>query len=400
MTTSLRLLAIVALAFFPMRAPLRAQTLINEVSVKAFGATGNGVTDDTTAFQAAIAAAQASQTNNGIYVPMGKYVISASLTLYQLEMIGKFAGGWPADSMPMPTLLIRHYNEPALILQDGASVHGVSLDYDSGSPTNSVAPAISLQGEGVTISSSRIQYPYDGITTPSSATPNRARLSDIFIVSPKHVGVQISKVYDFVQCHHIEVWCNVGYSTGPGFSFGMINGGSFNGLLGFQCTPGIQISTDTTAGGGNFTGNLMDCCMDACTTGLSITGDHQVKVTAGDWDCENYGVVVNGTNAQVSIVGGKWHANSNQSIDVTLAKNVVISSCIFYQSVPEANPLVWISHCTTVTMDSCQFLSGSAGLQLDSQVQRAVITGNSFESGGIINNMTSTNQVIANNLLP
>jgi len=400
MKTLLKSFAIATLALFALSVTLRGQTVINNVSVKSYGATGNGVTDDTAAFQAAIAAAQASQTNNGIYVPMGKYVISASLTLYQLEMVGKIAGGWPADSMPMPMLLIRHYNEPALILQDGASIHGIAVDYDMGSPTSSVAPAVSLQGEGVTISSFRIQNPYDGISTPSSATPNHARLSDIFIVAPVHMGVQISKVYDFIQCQHIEVWCNGGFSTGPGFSFGMINGGSFNGLLGFQCTPGIQITTDTNAGGGNFTGNLMDCCMDACTTGLSITGDHQVKVTAGDWDCENYGIVVNGTNAQLSVVGGKWHANSNQSIDVTLAKNVVISSCIFYQSVPQSNPLVWISNCTTITMDSCQFLSGSTGLQLDNQVQRAVITGNSFESGGIINNMTSTNQIIANNLLP
>ena len=400
MKTFFKSLAIAALALFAMSVPLRAQTLINYVSVKTYGATGNGVTDDTAAFQAAIAEAQASQTNTGVYVPKGNYVISASLTLSQLELLGKFSGAWPADNMPMPTLLIRHYNEPALILQEGSSVHGISVYYDSGSPTTSAAPAVSLQGEGITISSFRIQNPYDGITTPSASTPNRARLSDIFIVAPKHMGVQISKCYDFVQCQHIEVWCNGGFSTGPGFSFGMINGGSFNGLLGFQCTPGIQIATDTNVGGGTFTGNLIDCCMDACTTGLSITGDHQVKVTAGDWDCENFGVVVNGANAQVSIVGGKWHANSNQSIDVTLAKNVIISSCMFYQSVAQSNPLVWISSCTTVTMDSCQFLSGSTGLQLDNQVQRAVITGNSFESGGIINHMTSTNQVIANNLLP
>jgi hypothetical protein len=398
MKTFPKLLLITALGL--MAATTRAQTLINDVSVKTYGATGNGVTDDTAAFQAAIAAAEASQSNNGVYVPMGKYVISASLTLYQLEMIGKFAGGWPADSMPMPTLLIRHYNEPAVIMQDGASIHGISIDYDQQSPSSSVAPGVSLQGEGITISSLRIQNPYDGISTPSSSTPNHARLSDIFIVAPVDMGVQVSKVYDFIQCHHIEVWCDTGFSTGPGFSFGMINGGSFNGLCGYQCTPGIEISTDTNAGGGNFTGNFMDCCMDACTTGLAINGNHQVKVTAGDWDCEFYGTTVNGANALVSIVGGKWHANGANAIDVTLAQNVVISSCMFYQSVPENNPMVLIGNCTTATVDSCQFLSGSAGLQINSPVQRAVITGNSFETGGITNHMTSTNVVIANNLLP
>lgn len=400
MTTSIRLIApaLVALLAWPVAS--RAQTVLNDVSVKSYGARGDGVTDDTAAFQYAISAAQASGTNNGIYVPMGKYVISSSLTLNQLEMVGKFDGGWPADSMPMPTLLIRHYNEPALIMQDASSVHGIAVDYDQGSPATSNAPAVSLQGEGVVISSFRIETPYDGISTPSASTPNRARLFDIFIVSPVHMGVQVSKVSDFIQCQHIEVWGAAGFLTGPGFSFGAIAGGTFNGLVGYQCTPGFQIYTDTNAGGGIFTGNLVDCSMDATTTGVSITGDHQVKIIGGDWDCEFYGTTVNGTNAQVSIVGGKWHANGAQSIDVTLAKNVIISSCIFYQSVPQSNPLVWISSCTTATMDSCQFVSGSTGLELDSGVQRAIITGNSFETGGIINHMTSTNQMIANNLLP
>jgi hypothetical protein len=387
-----------------MQASLRAQTSLDDLSVKTYGAAGDGVTDDTAAFQNAIAAAQSGH-NNGVYVPMGKYVISGTLTLYQLELIGKFAGGWPADSMPLPTLLIRQYTAPALILQDGASVHGINIRYDQQTPTTTNAPAISLQGEGITLGSLRIQYPYDGITTLSSATPNRARFSDIFIVQPTHVGVQISKCSDFVQLHHVEVWCSATYSTGPGFSFGSIAGGSFNGLLGYQCQPGIQIYTDTSPGGGTFTGNFVNCCFDACTTGISITGDHQVKVTAGDWDSESYGAVINGTNAQVSIVGGKWHANAAQAIMVAQAKNVVIDADLFYRSSPPAGsgtnqPFVWIANATTVTVSGCQFLPYSTGLELDNQVQRAVVTGNSFEAGGIINNMTSPKQSIANNLLP
>src|ERR1035438_5728350 len=160
-----------ALALSGAAARLMAQTSINDISVKNYGATGNGVTDDTAAFQNAIAAAQAG-TNNGIYLPMGKYVISSTLTLNQIEMLGKFAGGWPADTMPMPTLLIHQLTAPGVILQDGSSIHGVAISYNAGTPTTTNAPAISLQGEGITLSSVRIQYPYDGITTPTTATPN------------------------------------------------------------------------------------------------------------------------------------------------------------------------------------------------------------------------------------
>jgi hypothetical protein len=389
---------------FGLANPLRAQTGIDDLSVKNFGAAGNGSTDDTAAFQSAIAAA-IGQTNNGIYVPMGKYVISSTLTLNGIEMVGKFAGGWPADNMPMPTLLIRQYTAPGIIVSNGASIHGISIDYDQQTPATTNAPAISLQGSGVTLSSLRIQQPYDGINTPITSTPDRARFSDIFIVQPTHIGVQISKSTDFVQFHHVEVWCNTAFSTGPGFAFGSINGGTFNGLSAYQCAPGVQIYTDTSTGGGNFVGSLVDCSFDACTTGISITGDHQVKVVAGDWDCEFWGAVVNGTNAQVSIVGGKWHANSQEAIMVTQARNVVVDSCMFYRSPPgtnnwASNPLVWFSSCTNATVTSCQFLTNSTGLELDNKVQRAVVTGNSFEGGGIVNKMTSSKQVIANNLLP
>jgi hypothetical protein len=387
-----------------MPACLRAQIGLDDLNVKSFGAKGDGVTDDTAAFQTAMASAQAG-TNNGVYVPMGNYVISTTLSLYQLEMVGKFAGGWPADSMPMPTLLIRQYTAPGVILQDGASMHGIAVKYDEQTPTTTNAPAISLQGEGITLDSVRIQYPYDGITTPTSATPNRARLSNIFIVQPTHVGVQISKCSDFVQLRQIEVWCDEAFSTGPGFNFGSISGGSFDGLLGYQCTPGIQIYTDTSPGGGTFTGDFVNCCFDACTTGINIAGDHQVKITAGDWDCEFWGAVINGTNALVSIVGGKWHANSQEAIMVNQAQHVVIDADMFYRSSPPNpswtnQPLVWVSNAVTATVSGCQFLPGSTGLELDSQVQRAVVTGNSFEAGGIVNNMTSSKQSIANNLLP
>jgi hypothetical protein len=388
-----------ALALFGSPAWLRAQTSLADVSVSDYGAKGDGVTDDTAAFTNAIAAAQ-SLNQNGVYVPMGKYVIKATLTLNQLELLGKFAGGWPADSMPMPTLLLRHYTEPGLILQDGSSVHGIALDYDSGSPSNSIAPAISLQGQGVTLSSVRIQYPYDAITTLSNATPGRTRFSDIFIVQPMNVGVQISKAYDFVQFHHIEVWCNSHLSTGSAFRLGRIDGGTFNGLVSYLVPTGVEIYTDTDAGGGTFTGSLLDCCSDQASTGVSITGDHTVNITAGDWDCNSYGAVIDGTNAQVTITGGKWHVNAAQGVKITQGANVMLNACMFYRSATASATFVWAANCTTVTVNGCQFLPGSTGLQLDNTVQRAIITANSFEAGGIINNMTSSKQIIANNLLP
>ncbi len=127
--------------------PAYPNTQVDDLSVSAFGAKGDGITDDTAAFYSALAAAQ-SQGRNGVYVPPGKYVLTTALTLNGVELIGRLAGGWPAQNLPLPTLLIRHYYEPGLILTNGASLHGLALDYDQGTPATTNAPAISLQGQG------------------------------------------------------------------------------------------------------------------------------------------------------------------------------------------------------------------------------------------------------------
>jgi fibronectin type 3 domain-containing protein len=371
---------------------------IDYLSVKAYGAKGDGVTDDTVAFTNAIAAAQ-SGTNSGVYVPMGQYVISSPLTLNAVELIGRFAGGWPADTMPLPTLLIRQYTAPGLSLLNGASLHGLAIDYDQGTPATSNAPAISVQGIGTTLSSLRIQNAYDAITSPSSAQPGRARYSDILIIQPAHVGVEISKCYDFVQYRDIEVLCPGAMSTGAAFRFGRVDEGGYFGLVASNCATGLEFFTDTDSNGGTFTGGFAGCSAIACGTDVSAIGDHKIKIADGDFTALNYGAVINGTNAEVIIVGGRWQANSNQAIQVVQGTNVVIDADMFCRAGPVSNPLVQIQNCGTVTIKDCQFLPGSTGLELDNQVQRAVVDGNSFEDGGITNNMTSTNVVLAANLI-
>lgn len=49
------------------------------VSVKDFGAVGNNVTDDTAAFQLAVAACESTQTK--LYIPEGSYVLSSKITI-------------------------------------------------------------------------------------------------------------------------------------------------------------------------------------------------------------------------------------------------------------------------------------------------------------------------------
>jgi hypothetical protein len=188
-------------------------------------------------------------------------------------------------------------------------------------------------------------------------------------------------------------------SLGAAFRFGRVDEGSWTGLLASNCATGLEFYTDTDSGGGTFTGSLAGCSMVACGTGVTVTGDHKVKLTAGDFATLHFGAVINGTNAQVILVGNRWQANSAQAIKVNRAANVLIAACQFGRPAAVSAPLVSVDNCTTVTLNGCDFLPGSTGVELDSQVQRALVTGNSFEDGGITNLMTSTETVFAGNLI-
>ena len=380
--------------------PASLQADVDELNVTAYGARGDGVTDDTAAFNNAIAATLAGAAHNGIYVPLGKYVISGTLKLNGVELVGNFAGGWPADTMPMPTLLMRVLTAPGLILSNGASVHGIALLYDQGTPTTTNAPAISLQtGNGFSISSVRIQNPYDGITTLSTATPGRSRFSDIYIVSPAHVGVQITKCYDFVQYRDIEVRCPNAMSTGAAFVFGRVDEGCYTGLLASNCLTGLEFDNDpsTSPAGGNFTGSFAGCSTIACANGVTITGGHKVKISGGDFSDANYGAIINGA-AEVTLIGGRWQTGSGQSVQILNATNVIIDACMFSRPFALAAPLVTANNCVALTLNHCQFLSGSTGLQLGPNIAQAVVIGNSFEDGGISNSVPSGQYIIGTDL--
>lgn len=381
-------------AYFPQSA---METEADDVNVLNYGAVGDGVTDDTAAFKNALTA---GKSHNGVFVPMGKYVISGSLTVNLEELVGKFVGGWPADSMPMPTLLMRYTAGPGLIMDNGSSLHGVAILYDQGVPASSNAPAISLRGNGITLSSVRIQNPYDGINTYSTSTPGRPRFSDIYIVSPAHVGMEVSRSYDFNHFSRIEVQCLGAMSSGAGFVFDRMDEGDYTELSASNCLTGFEFDNDpsTSPAGGNFTGNLAGCSTLGCLNAMIINGPHKIKVIGGDFSSLSYGAILTAAN-EITFEGAQWQTASNQAIQILSSTNVIIDDCMFSRPAAVAAPLLTAANCAALTVNHCQFLAGSTGLQLASTVTNAVVAEDSFEDGGISNAMAAGTYVVGTNLI-
>lgn len=100
------------------------EKIINEaddrgINVRHFGATGDGVTDDTEAFQNAIDYA-GKHNNSAVYVPAGKYVITKELTLNFIALFG--------EGVVSSVLIPKGPVSRLITLQWKAIVHNLRID--------------------------------------------------------------------------------------------------------------------------------------------------------------------------------------------------------------------------------------------------------------------------------
>lgn len=119
------------------------------VTPQDFGALGDGTTDDTTAFQAAIARAMGS--NKGLFIPPGTYRITTGLTV-----TGATGTGLVIQGANRATCIIKNYHTSAACLEIDLSSaiesYVVLANFQVTASTTSSGAAIKLtNGDGVTV---------------------------------------------------------------------------------------------------------------------------------------------------------------------------------------------------------------------------------------------------------
>ncbi len=354
------------------------------VSVHDFGAVGDGVADDTAAFQAAIAAAAQQPSGRSVQVPPGLFRITAPLVLDSMLLMGSPAGGWPADSRPLPTIIVDvPAPEAAIIAKLGASVHGIGFDFDRrGNEGRVFGPGILIAGGGVSVSNVVMHQPTIGISTTGSDNAGRVNLHDIFMVNAHAVGVRFAFGLDVITIDNVEVWnyrpellhSTIGFQIGHADEIHISNSSVIGAMIGYQF-----IASNLPDGRvGSVWGGMTNCLSDFSGVGVQIETANVLRITNSSFWSHHHGVVVAG-EGDVLISNTEIKVNSGQALAVKGGDSLTVTGVLFKKNPGwEQEPKVLLDGGKLVNITGSTFDGRSVGVRLTRQAGRVGFTGNIF----------------------
>jgi hypothetical protein len=378
------------------------------VDVREFGATGDGRADDTDAFRKAMAAASRRPTGRTVVVPPGTYRVTGTIDIESTLLLGQTAGGWPADSRPMPTIAVdAPAPQPCIAASVGASVHGLVFDYlYRGDPKRMFGPCVRLNAGGVSLTNLLLHNPTEGIMWNGESNIGRLNLENIFIVNPRRCGVSVAYTMDIATLTNVEVWNYIpelldtctGFLLGHNDEIRLTNCAVVSAAVGFHF-----VETKLPHHVGTTWGGMVNCTVDGSGVGIKVDAANILRVSGGSVWAHHFGMVVNG-RSNVVVTGADLRANSNHALHVRDCDSVTVSGCLFKKNGnawPETAK-VRIDGGRSVVVSGCTFDENSAGVQIGPGAQRFALTGNLFakspHSAIADHSGPAASKVVANNL--
>jgi hypothetical protein len=407
----------------PSSAPAQDQGGIR--NVRDHGAKGDGQTDDTAAFQAALDAA--AQAGGGtVRAPRGAYYFAGHLRVPRGVTL---AGVWesvPAHNglrdrgQPKPTddgttFLVTEGagsedGPPFITLETNSTLKGVVLYYPQQNENDVPKPypwAIAMRGKNPAVLDVEMLNPFNGI----DATRNERHLVRNVHGQPLRRGILIDAIYDIgrVENVHFNPW----WSNRPKlFDWQLQNGEAF--ILGrsdwqyvlntfcFGYKVGYKfIRTKTGECNGNFLGLGADACCTAVLVeqsapyGLLITNGQFVAFKGPDPTM----IEVAPTNTgSVRFSNCAFWGPCRQIARLAGKGTVGFSDCTFTQwdSAKEGRPAIEATS-GTLLVRGCEFRQDKPQVELGRDVQRAVITGNVFRGQAQVGNYSRGDVRVADN---
>ena len=350
------------------------------IDVRTLGATGDGQTDDTAAFLSAVEQAKAESKH--VFVPRGTYVLSKPIALENVALAGPEAGAWPADVDALPSILPTHRDGPAFHLLAGGGLSGIDVTYRWQAEPESGPPAVLISGIGACIRNVRVRYPWDGILTDGEHNVGRLNVENVFLVSPRNVGVRVTGTWDVPRLSNVEVWnagpVPRGLSEGVGFQLGKNDLIRLTDCFAFAMHYGFLLE-DKIEGckieGGTW-GVMNGCATDFCGTGIAVHGAHTLSVAGGSfWDHQT-GLLVDGEGARVRITGSELKSNGAPCVHVRACDHTVVSGCSLLRPMEEHKGPGVILEGGSTLLGTNQLDCFGEGVKILAGVRAAVVQGN------------------------
>jgi hypothetical protein len=374
------------------------------VSVRDFGAVGDGRHDDTDAFLKAVRRSAAE--TKCVVVPPGRYVTSRPIVLKDQSIAGASVAAWPADTDTLPSILPAHRDGPAFHLLAGGCLQGLDITYDNKESMTTGPAAILVSGVGCMIRDVRIRYAWDGIMADGKSNVGRCNFENIFMASIRNVGVRLTGTWDVPRLHNIEVWNagasdpgNRGLEHGTGFLLGKNDlvrltdcfvFGMHYGFLLENRIPGCEIEGETW-------GTMNGCSTDFCGVGVCVKGTHTLSVSGGSFWDHAQSLFVDGEGARVRVSGSELKSNGAPAVEVRASDHVVVSGCSLLRPMEGfTSPSVLLKSGRT-TLGNNHIEAIGAGVQIGRAVRSAAIHGNTIDSHGrpaIIDEHSSSSKVL------
>ena len=215
-------------------------TVMATVNARAFGAIGDGKTDDTKALQAAL---DAAKTNGPVcFVPAGMYRLEGSLKVPPGVTLWGASGGVPHSEQPIGTVLLAFGGrgkpdaEPLITLKPNAVVRNVVIHYPA-QTLKEVVPypwTLRADGELCQILDLTITNPYQAIDVGTKW--NELHLVRNVFACPLKTGVYIDQCTDIGRIENVHFnpnfWTRMALK--PAFAGGDIKAYLEKNLVGFQ----------------------------------------------------------------------------------------------------------------------------------------------------------------------
>ena len=395
------------------------------LSVRDFGATGDGQTDDTAAFQKALDAA-AKAGGGTVLAPRANYFfaghlnIPPSVTLRGLwESVPAHNGirdaGLPKPTDDGTTFLVTEgagkEDGPAFItLNHNSTLKGVVLYYPEQNPADVPKPypyAIAMRGKNPAVLAVELLNPYNGI----DATKNERHLIRDVQGQPLRRGIYVDAIYDIgrIENVHFNPWWSMKpklfqwqMENGEAFIFGRTDWQYVFNTFCFGYKVGYKfIQTAAGVCNGNFLGLGADDCYTALVVeqcapmGLLISNGEFFSFHGPDPTMVEVGPTNSGS---VRFVNCAFWGPCNQIAKVAGKGTVGFSDCTFVQwdQKREGRPALKLDS-GTVLVRGCEFRENKPQIELGEGIRRAVITGNVLTGKERITNRSKGQVKLADN---